>query len=201
MLPWRRTEWRPEPGPNYELRQYVRGRPTGVVAITAWDDRQHGSPRAMVSGSDVWLIRERTRLIITERRAGDYGPVRLQIPLRSCVDASIVDEPGLPGTALLRFTLTVRIGQSGTFTVPLWFPAEHRQILDDLARRIRTGPRPEPAPAALEPDRRPVDPLPLLDVAQAPDDEEWVVFRPSRSSDDVLAPRERRWAGSPGDRR
>jgi hypothetical protein len=185
----RRTEWREESGPGHELRQYHRGRPTGVVAITAWDDQPNAADRITVSGPDVWLVRERTRLVITERRTGEHSPIRLLIPLRSCVDAAITDEPGLPGATLLRLTLTVRIGQSTTFAVPLWFPTEHRAFLHDLAGRIRgTAP----------PVRRTVNPLPSLEVDRAPEDDDWVVFRPSPSSDGVLVPRERRLAGDGG---
>jgi hypothetical protein len=186
--PGLRTEWREEFGAGHELRQYHRGRPTGVVAITAWDDQHDAGDRVTVSGPDVWLVRERTRLIITEHRTGEHGSARLRIPLRSCVDVAVADEPGLPGATMVRLTLTVRIGQNATFVVPLWFPAEHRAFLDDLARRIR-GSAPPP------PQRRPVNPLPLLEVDRAPDGDDWVVFRPAPCGDGVLAPRERRLAG------
>jgi hypothetical protein len=181
MLSWRRrAEWRYEPGPGYTLRQYWRGRPTGMIAVTTWDEQPAASPHTMVSGPDVCLIHESTQLIVAEHPTDGRGVVRLQIPMQSCVDALIVDEPGLPGDAMVRLTLTVRVGRNAIVTLPLWFPAEHRPFLDDLTRRIRHD-----EPACSPPARS----LPLLEVALAPGDDDWVVFRPAASSNDVLVPR------------
>jgi len=184
MLLWRRRT---------ERRQFPRGRPTGMVAVTEW--QRTTSPQTMVSGPAVCLIREPTQLIIAEHPTDGRDAVRLQIPLPSCVNALIVDEPGLPGDAMVRLTLTVRIGKDAIVTVPLWFPAEHRPFLDDLTRRIRSGeptcpspPEPVCRPPA-EPVRQPpAGSLPLLEVALAPGGDDWVVFRPAASSNDVLVP-------------
>jgi hypothetical protein len=174
MLGWRRPVWRKEDGPGYQMRQYVGRRPTGLVAITAWDDP---APHRSIAGPDVWLVCEATRVTVTERRDARPGAVRLEIPFRSCVDVTVVDEPGLPGNALVRLTLTVQIGSTTTFAVPLWFPMAHRPLLDELARRIRARARPQP------------DQMPPLEVDQAPDRADWVVFRPARTSEDVVVPR------------
>jgi len=171
MLFWRRRTKR---------CQYRRDRPTGTAAVTERDEQRATSPQTMVSGPDVCLIHEPTQLIIAERSADDWGAVRLQIPLRSCVDAMIVDEPGLPGDTMVRLTLAVRIGKDAIVTVPMWFPTEHRPFLNDLTRRIRSGEPACPPPAGS---------LPLLEVALAPSDDDWVVFRPAASSNDVLIPR------------
>jgi hypothetical protein len=171
---WGNPEWRHEDGPGYELRQYRRGRPTGIVATTAWAEPP-GAGREVLSGPDVWLVREPTRITIVERQDTGHGAVRLRIPLRSCQDITIVDEPGLPGAALVRLTVTVRLGARATVTVRLWLAGGCRPVLEDLARRIRVD---EPASV-----------LPRLEVAQAPDDDDWIVFRPSRSSEDVVVGR------------
>jgi hypothetical protein len=186
-----------------ERRQFRHGRTTGMAAATRWDEQQAMSPQTMVSGPDVCLIREPAQLIIAERPTDGRGVVRLQIPLRSCVEAQIVDEPGLPGDAMVRLTLAVRIGKDAVVTVPMWFPAEYRPFLNDLTRRIRSGePANPPAGPACPPLAEPACPppgepacqppagsLPLLEVALAPGDDDWVVFRPAASSNDVLVPR------------
>jgi hypothetical protein len=177
----RSPEWRHEDGPGYELRQYRHGRPTGVVATTAWDVPP-GAGRDVISGPDVWLIREPTRITVVERQDSGYGAVRLRIPLRSCQDVTIVDEPGLPGAALVRVTLTVRLGARATVVVPLWLAGGSRPALEDLARGIRGREPTQPPPAS-------VPTLTRLQVDQAPDDDDWIVFRPSRSHEDVVVPR------------
>jgi hypothetical protein len=171
---WGNPEWRHEDGPGYELRQYRRGRPTGIVATTAWAEPPN-TGREVLSGPDVWLVREPTRITIVERQDTGHGAVRLRIPLRSCQDITMVDEPGLPGAALVRLTITVRLGARATITVLLWLTGGSRPVLEDLARRSRVEP--------------PAHVLPRLEVAQAPDDDDWIVFRPSRSSEDVVVGR------------
>jgi len=171
---WGTPEWRPEAGPGYELRQYQRGRPTGIVATTAWA-QPPDSGREVLSGPDVWLVREPTRMMIIERQHTGHGAVLLRIPLRSCQDITMADEPGLPGAALVRLTMTVRLGTRATATVSLWLDGGSRPILEDLARRIRAD-----APTTV---------LPRLAVAQAPDNDDWIVFRPSRASEDVVVGR------------
>jgi len=171
---WGTPEWRHEDGPGYQLRQYQRGRPTGIVATTAWA-QPPGAGREVLSGPDVWLVREPTRIMIVERQNTGHGAVLLRIPLRSCQAITMVDEPGLPGAALVRLTLTVRLGARATVTVLLWLAGGSRPVLEDLARRIRVEPTAQV--------------LPRLEVAQAPDDDDWIVFRPSRSSEDVVVRR------------
>ncbi|HYS42162.1 MAG TPA: hypothetical protein VEO01_41610, partial [Pseudonocardiaceae bacterium] len=66
MIQWRRQpEWRGESGPGYDLRQYVGGRPTGLVATTAW---QAPRDESAVAGPDVWLVRAPTHVVIGEYR-------------------------------------------------------------------------------------------------------------------------------------
>ena len=173
-----KLHWRPEPGAGYDLRQYAGRRPTGLVAVTAWD-RLDPSRRG-VAGPDVRLFREGSRLVVEEHRPLWPGALVLQIPLGSCQDAGLAEEPGLPGTALLRLTLVVRVGRVATFTLPLWFAPPAHDFLQDLVEEIRECVRPAPPPPAV-----PV--LPPLVVGQAPDHEDWVVFRPA--ADGVLAAR------------
>ncbi|HEU5470845.1 MAG TPA: hypothetical protein VFV67_09345 [Actinophytocola sp.] len=175
------------------MRQYRRGRPTGVVAMVAWDSRFGTSPRPVAHGPDVWMVLEPRQLTIAERTDQGHGQARLYIPLRSCSDVALLDEPGLHGSSLVRLTLTVRIGQGPSFTLPLWFPTDARPVLEDLARRVRT----QAPPSSEEPTRpspkrtwtRTGRTVPLLEVEAAPDDADWVVFRPSVSSAEVLIPR------------
>lgn len=175
------VEWRHERGPGYDLRQYYKGKPTGVVAATAWHGLGDARPSVLeVPGQDVRLIIERTRITVVERSATGYSGARLRVPFRSCVDAQVLDEPGLPGASLVRLNLTVRMGPDAQLTVPMWFDGEHRPQLHQLARRIRERP-----PATVAPPAAP--PLPVLDVQQAPDTGDWVVFRAHRSSSEVLA--------------
>lgn len=162
-----KVEWRQENGPGYDLRQYHRGHPTGLVAVTGWD--HYGAVRrAGATGPDVRLYRNLSTLVAEEhRRPG----VRLRLPIQSCVDARLVGEPGLPGTALLRLTLTARFGQATTFTVSLWFPPRSRPFLQGIVDEI--------VGLKNQPDVVDAPVLPPLEVAQAPDDKDWVVFRPS----------------------
>jgi hypothetical protein len=172
-----KVEWRQEQGPDYDLRQYQGGRPTGLVAVTGWD---HGAVRpAGATGPEVRLYRTLSTLVAEERRRPG---VRLRLPIQSCVDARLAGEPGLPGTALLRLTLTVRFGQTTTFTVSLWFPPRSRPFLQGIVDEIagRKG----------KPDVVDAPVLPPLEVAQAPDDEDWVVFRPANDGE-VLRRRDR----------
>lgn len=179
----RATEWRWEQGPGHDLRQYHRGRPTGLVAVAACEVPHRASQ--VVDGPDVWLIREPGRVVVVEHRSGP-GAVRLHIPLRALVGVELVEEPGLPGSSLIRMTMTVRLGPEGTFTVPLWFPKRARPTLDDLVRFLRGSELPaRPAPA--EPPPEPT--LAPLPVDRAPDDEDWVVFRPA-SGDELLTTRQ-----------
>jgi hypothetical protein len=184
MLLGRRAkpQWRLESGPGYDLRQYQGGRPTGLVAVTAWDHNELGRPPGAV-GPDVWLIRHGSRLVVEEHR---LGAVRLQIPLRSCVKACLTDEPGLPGAALIRLTLVVRVGRAATFTLPLWFLPQAHVFLRDLVAEILAQTKPKPPP----PRPREAPALPLLEVGRAPDHPDWVVFRPA--DDGVLVERQER---------
>jgi hypothetical protein len=179
-----RREWRPESGPEYDLRQYVGGHPTGLVAAMSWLPEGHGDHRQLVSGPNGLLIRERNRLVLLEHRGQGEAAVPMQIPLRSCLDVTLVDEPGLPGHGFVRFVLTGLFGAGATFTVTMRFPHEQRGVLAGIAREVNTADRQaqaaNPAPV--------VRPLPLLDVRQAPDDDDWVTFRPGPCSADVLRP-------------
>jgi hypothetical protein len=175
------AEWRPERGPGYDLRQYLNGEPTGLVATTAWRAPGDARPAAQeIPGIGVVLIVEQCWITVAERCAPRRTGVWLRLPLRSCVGAQLLDEPGLPGSALVRVTLTVRIGENGT-AVPLWFAVEQRPELLRFVDRLRggTGPPAPPSPPA-------APPLPPLEVDQAPDTDDWVVFRPHRTSDEVL---------------
>ncbi len=191
----RAPEWRWENGPGYQLRQYHRGKPTGLVAIAAWDNPR--AARQVIGGPDVWLVHEPGRITVEERRSGPDA-LRLRIPLRLLSAIDLVDEPGLPGTALVRATLTARLGSAGKFTVPLWFPERARAALDELVRSLRPaehhverapGPAPDPAPDPAPPRTAPPEPrLAPLTVDRAPVDEDWVVFRPA-FTDEVVTPR------------
>jgi len=181
MIFWRGVpEWRPEDGPGYQLRQYDHGQPTGRVATVMWDG-QDDEAREVITGPDVWLVRERHRITVIERQDSDHAAMRLRIPLRSCQDAILLDEPGLPGDALVRLTLTVRVGPAATLTMPLWFSGRDRAALERLAGQIRTRDG-EPA-RVVEPPSQPSATLVPLVTEQAPDNDDWLVFRPSRSAD------------------
>jgi hypothetical protein len=170
----RKPEWRYEPGRGYHLRQYEGGRPTGLVAVVNHISATHAP---WLDGVDVRLIRERSRLVIVELRArGDAPGPQLRIPLRSCVNAELHTEAGLPGSILLRLTLTYRVGRDATATVRLWFPSGGRAFLHRIVSDI-SGPA-EPAPAPAEPT------LSRLPVDRAPDDANWLVFR--SVDDDVV---------------
>jgi hypothetical protein len=178
---WRRkVEWRMEPGPGYELRQYQGRRPTGLVAVMGWDNGDNARPVG-ATGPDVRMTRQYSRLVIEEHRHRPGGTaVRMQVPLQSCVDAQLAAEPGLPGTALSRFTLTVRLGTQSPFSVSLWFPSTCHPFLQSIVNEIK---------AAQQTMRR----TPLLEVGQAPQDGDWVVFRPA---DDAGVVRRRPVAGT-----
>jgi hypothetical protein len=180
-----RPEWRHEDGPGYDLRQYVGGQPTGRVAITAWEDDGTGT-REVIEGTQVWLVLERTRLTVIERHERGHGAIRLQIPLRACVEAMLSDGLGLPGSAVIRLTLLARLG-SVTITLPLWFDCRDRPALERLVHVI-TGDQPS-ASAPPSVTARPLPTLSPLVVDQAPDTDDWIVFRPSPSSEDVVSGR------------
>ena len=176
-----RTEWRAETGSEYDLRQYVGGRPTGIVAAISWRPDPDGARRQTASGPDGWLIREPNRLVLVERHGRGETAVRMRIPLRSCAAIKLDDEPGLPGRSLVRCAITARFGTGTTFTVTLWFPYEDRHVLIGIAREVNGRGAP-PSPVARQ------DSLPLLGVRQAPDDQDWIAFRPGPCSDEVLRP-------------
>lgn len=188
-----RPEWRPEAGPGYDLRQYDRGQPTGLVAVTGWD---HGAARLPgLQGPDVRMFRERSTLIIEEhpRLGNGVRGVGLRVPVASCVSATLIDEPGLPGTALLRLVLVVRLGRRATFPVPVWFPPRSRQFLqqlvDEIGRNTPRTPQPEPPP------HLGLAPLP---VTRAPDDDDWISFRSADDGEAVL-PRHPGWENEVND--
>jgi hypothetical protein len=224
MLSRRYPRWQVESGPDYDLCEYQGGQPTGRVAVMSWP----GDFLERVKGHHVWLLGEKSRVTIAERRDPGLLAVRLQVPLRSCVDAKVVGEPGLPR---VRLDLTIRMG-GGTFTIPLWFSSAERPVLEGFIGRIRrltdqAEPSPSarfPQPISAEPPRhlraesatdRPVTVkprlvppespaprtkpgqqatppgvtgLPRLDVRMAPDDDDWIVFRPGDCSAEVLKP-------------
>jgi hypothetical protein len=165
------TEWRHEPGPGYDIRQYFAGQPTGLFAKIT----QHGPDVTRIPGEQVELIVDAARLSVLDWRGPGHDVVRLEIPLESCMDIQVLDESGLPGTAPVRLDLTFRFGPDGTVTVPMWFPGEQRAWLQDLKRLIRKRPVAPPAQG-----------LPVLDVELAPDTGDWVVFRAQQSSTEVL---------------
>lgn len=162
----RQREWRVEHGPGHDLRLYDGGRPTRVVAATGWDHGERSDRRTAV-GPDVLLFLADNRIVVAERRPGQRA-VRLQIPLRSCVDASIEEGPGLPGMGLLGLVLTVRMGEAVTFRAQFWFEAAAHSLLRELVGEVTAAVPPPMAPPAT---------LPPLAVRLAPDHDDWVVFR------------------------
>jgi hypothetical protein len=179
---WRgKIEWRPDPGPGYDLRQYRGGRPTGRVAVVGWDDRDAARSRTAV-GPDVWLGRERSLLVIEEFRHRGAGPAaRLRLPIRSCVDARLAAEPGLPGNALVRLTLTLSIG-AATIILPLWFQSRSQPFLQTIVDDVVARPGGVGSPTA----DTPMPTVPPLDVVQAPDNDDWIVFRPADHGEVLL---------------
>jgi hypothetical protein len=178
----RAMDWRHEPGPGYDLREYHWGVPTGWVAVAV---RGHGAPGSdvfQIPGHHVLLIIERNWITVIDRSTEGQDGVRLHAPFGSCVDMKIFDEPGLPGTASVRLDLLVHIGLEATVTVPMWFPGEQRPWLDQLARLVLGRREPAlPQPTA--------QPLPLLEIERAPDTSDWLVFLAHPSSAEVLRPR------------
>ncbi|QFU90767.1 hypothetical protein [Amycolatopsis sp. YIM 10] len=183
LLPRRkpRTEWRAEAGPGYQLREYRRGMPTGQVAVIARPEL----PGAVAHGPDVWLTCRADRLEIGEHRGAGREGARLHLPYRCCTELRLIGEPGLPGSAPIRLTLSANLGGGTAFTLNLWFPAVHRPFLEDLARRV-AGRRTPPPRRTLVP----------LEVSVAPDSPDWLVFRPV-PDDGVLAPRPPTRPGDP----
>ncbi|NUT95936.1 MAG: hypothetical protein HOY78_28320 [Saccharothrix sp.] len=188
----RQAEWRWEAGPGYQLRQYQGGKPTGLVAVAAWN--APSAVRHVIDGPDVWLIHEPGGITVEERRSGPNA-MRLHIPLRSLMAIDLAEEPGLPGMALVRMTLTAQLGSMGSFTVPLWFPERARPAVDNLIRSLQptehhVPPAPVPTPDRVSPRPEPPEPgLAPLAVERAPDDDDWVVFR-SASADEVVTSRQ-----------
>jgi hypothetical protein len=172
----RKRQWRPEFGSAHDLRLYEDGRPTPVVAATGWDHGERVGGR-VAHGPQVMLYRETGRIVLVEQRPG-YRAVRMQLPLASCVDASLTESPGLPGMALVGLVLSTRVGESGTCQLSLWFHTTARALLQELVDDIAATPAVPPA--------RPT--LPPLAVRLAPDEEDWVVFR--SADDGVIVPRE-----------
>jgi hypothetical protein len=152
-----------------------------LVAVTGWD---HGTARRPgLHGPDVRLFRDRATLVIEEHPRPGYGArgVEIRVPLSSCVSASVADEPGLPGTALVRLVLVIRLGRQATFPVPLWFPPRSRRFLQQLAddvTRVTPAPTPRPAPKAV---------LAPLAVTRAPDDDDWIAFKAADEGEAVLS--------------
>jgi len=164
----------------------ARGRPRVRIAAVPTRPahryrRDHGMGRiaryrpGVLSGPDVWLVREPTRITIVERQDTGHGAVRLRIPLRFLSGhhdgrraraarrrAGPADHNGPARCARHHHSV-------------LWLTGGSRPVLEDLARRSRVEPT--------------VHVLPRLEVAQAPDDDDWIVFRPSRSSEDVVVGR------------
>jgi hypothetical protein len=165
----RDRQWRSDPGPRHDLRLFVGGQPTSVVATMAWDHGDRPRPR-VAYGPDIQLFREDRRIVLAELRPG-HGVVRMQLPIKSCVDASVTEAPGLPGMALLCLTLSVRMGGSVVGRLELWFHQSAQDLLRELVEEIAAIPRPPVESAVL---------LPLA-VRLAPDHKDWVVFR---SADD-----------------
>lgn len=178
---WTGPEWRHEPAPAYDLRQYVGGRPTGMVAAMSWRPATDDAWQT-AHGPDGWLLREPRRLVLAERRDRGEAVVRMQIPLRACVDAAVVDEPGLPGRALVRFTVTARFGAGAPFSLTMWFSPEYRHLLTGIVRDVNGRGEPPRTRASG------VRALPPLEVRQVPDDGDWVAFQPGPCSADVLRP-------------
>ncbi|WP_409492491.1 hypothetical protein [Amycolatopsis sp. cmx-11-12] len=163
----RKPYWRPEQGPGYDLRQYQGSRPTGLVAVTAWDHPIPGRP-SDATGPDIRLVRQGSRLLVEELGASPSTSLRLQIPLGSCVAARLAGEPGLPGEALIRLTLVVRLGRAPAFSLPLWFASRSqaflRGLVDEITAQAGRPPRGVRASRRSEP-------------ARAPSHQDWVVFR------------------------
>ena len=173
MIRRRGRQWRPDPGPRHDLRLYVGGRPTPVVAATAWDLGDQAGPR-VACGPGVQLFREARRIVLAEQRPG-HRAVRMQIPLESCVDASVTEGPGLPGMGLLCLNLSVRMGEAVACQLELWFHASASALLRELVDEITAAPAPVESPT-----------LPPLAVRSAPDHPDWVVFR--AADDGVTVP-------------
>ncbi len=159
ILHRRRPEWRYEQGPGYHLRQYEGGRPTGLVAVVNHID---ATDARWIDGVGVRLVRERSRLVVEELQSRG---VLLRIPLRSCVRAELSTEAGMPGSTLLKLSLTFRLGRTATVTMPLWFPLAGRAFLHRLVAEINRSPAP------------------------SPERSDWLVFRPV-DEDDVVTGKE-----------
>lgn len=157
ILRRRKAEWRYEQGPGYHLRQYEGGRPTGLVAVVNHID---ATDARWIDGLGVRLVLERSRLVIEELR--NRGAL-VRVPLRSCVGAELSTEAGLPGSTLLKLTLTFRLGRDATVRLPLWFPAQGRaSLLHQFVAEVNRSPA-------------------------RPENSDWLVFRPVDTDDVVIA--------------
>lgn len=140
----RGAHWIADQGPDYDLRELHGGHPTGRVARLAWPGEVE-----QVRGRGVSLYAEGNRLTLVERAEPGRSAIRLHLPRRSIVDATVVPEPGTPRVMV---TLTVQFGPS-RFPVQLWFDAAARPVLERILRR--TPPHPTPHQAH-EPRSHPV---------------------------------------------
>jgi hypothetical protein len=189
----RRLGWRHEPGPGYDLREYGRdGEPTGWIASVWYRRKPHEV--FQVPGNHVHVTMEPGRITMVTWAGRTEPWVWLQIPFAACVDIQVHDEPGLVGSEPVRLELTVQFGPDRTVMLPMWFPAEQRAWLREHARHILRRHEPAPPPPS-------VATLPLLDVEQAPDTDDWVVFGADRSRTEMLRPRTTPGTGDPAARR
>ena len=187
-----KIEWRQEPGPDCDLRQYRNGRPTGLVARVGIT-RREVPPVPETTGLDVRLVRHRSMLVVEEH--GPLGRGRrtvLQVPIHRCASARLTTEPGLPGAELLCLTLFVRLGRVTVVPIPLWFPPRSRAFLQGLVDEVGEPPRTRPVPAVPGNDRPPPSPAEVptvvpLPVRRAPSDPDWVVFL-AADAGEVLVP-------------
>jgi hypothetical protein len=181
MSPKREPRWVPEPGRDFDLREYQGDQPTGRVANV----RQPADHVEDIKGKHVRLTCDRRQITVVDLST-PKGAV-LRFPWPSFVAARVVNEAG---TARLVLELDVRVG-AGIIHLSLWFDAAHRPELDRLVAHVRsvTGGsqlRAAPTPAESEPAQPEVAELPLLDTRCAPPDDDWLVFRPGDCSAEVL---------------
>ncbi|MGQ0841409.1 hypothetical protein [Actinokineospora sp.] len=191
-----RTGWREVTDPPFLSRWYDNGAPTGLVTVAAWDERFDDPRTTMVlDGHAVRLIWRAGRITVIERSATGRRGAKFDVPLGACVGARLDDEPGVPGSAAIALALAVRLGprSSAELEIRLRFAAAARPHLDPLVheihRRVGLGAEPKHDKKS---DRHRGDtargPLPRLPVESAPNTDEWVVFRPMRSSTDAVLP-------------
>ncbi|MEV6908542.1 hypothetical protein [Amycolatopsis sp. NPDC051071] len=126
------------------------------------------------------LVRDRALLVITEQSQPGDLPTMLRIPVARCVAARITTEPGVPGTALLRLTLTVRLGPIALVDLPLWFPAQCRVALQRLVDEVTPPPGVHDRTKPSDPPRANAAAVPVLEpltVRRTPDNHDWIAFR------------------------